>query len=318
MLFDNVRFTCALAALISWGALSGPAEAVDFVAARIIVPAQDDSETTDIISSTLAKEMVKALNDGTVIVENKPGVETNYVVNVRPDSVAPATVTFAHAVNPNLPAKPPSNKDKDLFKPVVLIARSFNVVVVSRKSGINSIADLIAAARTKPGALEYSTFGRGTSSHIAGERFNELAGVTLVPVHYYDGAVPPIMSVLTGATQVAFTTVAAARPFIGSGELKALAVTSALRTQALPNVPTVAEAGVPNYVAESWYGLLVPPKTPADTITLLTKAADKAIHTPAFDELAENEGLIVGDVPIALVQGEEERWQNLMAGIKIK
>ena len=255
-----------------------------------------------------------------MIVENKPSVDTDdgyVVVNVTPDREAPATVTFAHAVNPNLPARQPSNIYKDLFAPVSLIARSFNVVVVNPKSGINSIADLIAAARAKPGAVKYGTFGPGTSAHLAGELFNELAGVKLIPVHYR-GAEPAVMNLLNGAIQVTFTTVASARPFIQSGQLKALAVTSAARTPAFPDVPTVAEAGVPNYAAESWYGLFVPAETSADAITLLNKAAGKAIQTPAFDEFVGNEGLIVDGAPINLVRGEEERWRNLVAGIKVK
>jgi len=318
MLFANVRFPYALAALIC-AALSGPAAAAEFAVARIIVPSQDGSGTTDTISGTLAQEMVKALNDGTVIVENKPSINTDpgYVVNVTPDRETPATVTFAHAANPNLPAKRPYNTDKDLFEPVSLIAHSFNVVVVNPKSGINSIADLIAAARAKPGTVNYGTFGPGTSAHLAGELFNELAGVRLIPVHYR-GAQPAITNLLNGTIQVTFTTVASARPFIQSGQVKALAVTSAARTQAFPDVPTVAEAGVPNYAAESWYGLFVPAKTPADAITLLNRCANKAIHTPAFEEFVENEGLIVDGAPVDLVRDEEERWRNLVDGIKIE
>ena len=329
MLFANVRFTsalaaCALAAVVSCTGLSGPAAAAEFASnvTRIVVPFQAGGGT-DIISRTLAQEMSKALN-GTVIVENKPGagtiIGTEYVAHAEPDGHTLVMATFAHAVNPSLRAKLPFDTDKD-FAPVSLIARSFNVVVVNPKSGINSIADLIAAAKAKPGAINYGTFGPGTSAHLAGELFSSLAGVKLTAVHY-KGAAPAITDLLGGTIQVMFTTVASATSLIQAGELKALAVTSAARTPAFPNVPTVAEAGVPGYAAESWYGLFAPAKTPAAAITLLNQAADKAIHTPAFDKLVENEGLVmVGGAPDNLgkyVQGEEARWRQLVHDVGIK
>lgn len=322
----SARHTSILAVLLALTALAGPAIADDFAGktTRIIVPFQAGGGT-DIISRTLAQELAKEIN-GTVIVENKPGagtiVGTEYVAKAEPDGHTLVMATFAHAVNPSLRAKLPYDTDKD-FAPVSLIARSFNVVIVSPKSGINSIADLIAAAKAKPGALNYGTFGPGTSAHLAGALFNSLAGVNITAVHY-KGAAPAITDVLGGTIQVMFTTVASATSLIKAGQLKALAVTSAQRTPAFPDVPTVAEAGVPGYAAESWYGVFAPAKTPAATLALLSKAADKAIHTPAFDKLVENEGLImVGGAPDELgkyVQGEEARWRKVVhdAGIKIE
>jgi tripartite-type tricarboxylate transporter receptor subunit TctC len=322
----HARYAYVFAAMLACAALAAPAGAEDFASktTRIIVPFQPGGGT-DIISRTLAQELAKEIK-GTVIVENKPGagtiVGTEYVAKSEADGHTLVMATFAHAVNPSLRAKLPYDTDKD-FAPVSLIARSFNVVIVNPKSGINSVAELIAAAKAKPGALNYGTFGPGTSAHLAGALFNSLAGVNITAVHY-KGAAPAITDVLGGTIQVMFTTVASATSLIKAGQLKALAVTSAQRTPAFPDLPTVAEAGVPGYAAESWYGLFAPAKTPAAVIGLLNAAADKAIRTPSFDKLVENEGLImVGGAPEQFgtyVRGEEARWRKVVsdAGIKIE
>jgi tripartite-type tricarboxylate transporter receptor subunit TctC len=267
--------------------------------------------------------MGKALG-GTVIVENKPGagtiIGTEYAAKAEPDGHTLLMATFAHAVNPSLRAKLPYDTDKD-FAPISLVARSFNIVVVSPSSGINSIADLIAAAKARPGGLNYGTFGPGTSAHLAGALFASLAHVTLTAVHY-KGAAPAITDLLSGNIQVMFATVASATSLIQAGKLKALAVTSAARTSAFPDLPTVAEAGVPGYAAESWYGLFAPAKTDASAIALLNAAVDKSLHSPAFDKLKTNEGLImVGGPPEQLetyVLGEEARWREVIKNADIK
>ena len=320
----RTRFAHGLLNAFACLALSTAAVAADFTSqpTRIVVPFAAGGGT-DVISRTLAQEMAKELG-GTVIVENKPGagtiVGTEYVAKAEPDGHTLVMATFAHAVNPSLHGTLPYDTDKD-FTPVALVARSFNIVVVNPNSSINSIADLIAAAKAKPAGLNYGTYGPGTSAHLAGELFNSLAHVKLTAVHY-KGAAPAITDLLGGTIQVMFTTVASAASLIKAGKLNALAVTSAKRTAAFPDLPTVAEAGVPGYVAESWYGLFAPSKTPPATIALLNKAVDKALHAPAFDKLVENEGLImVGGTPAQLgqyVQGEEALWRKVVHDADIK
>ena len=320
----RTRFAHGLLNAFACLALSTAAVAADFTSqpTRIVVPFAAGGGT-DVISRTLAQEMTKQLG-GTVIVENKPGagtiVGTEYVAKAEPDGHTLVMATFAHAVNPSLHGTLPYDTDED-FAPVALVARSFNIVVVNPNSSINSIADLIAAAKAKPAGLNYGTYGPGTSAHLAGELFNSLAHVKLTAVHY-KGAAPAITDLLGGTIQVMFTTVASAASLIKAGKLNALAVTSAKRTAAFPDLPTVAEAGVPGYVAESWYGLFAPAKTPPATIALLNKAVDKALHAPAFDKLVENEGLImVGGTPAQLgqyVQGEEALWRKVVHDADIK
>jgi tripartite-type tricarboxylate transporter receptor subunit TctC len=304
--------------------LPGATSAADFAAlvTRIVVPFEPGGGT-DVISRTLAQEMAKQLG-GTVIVENKPGagtiVGTEYAAKADPDGHTLLMGTFANAVNPSLRAKLPYDPDKD-FVPVSLVARSFNIVVVNPSSGISSIADLIAAAKAKPGGLNYGTFGPGTSAHLAGALFASVAHVTLTAVHY-KGAAPAITDLLGGNIQVMFTTVASAAPLIEAGKLKALAVTSAARSPAFPDLPTVAEAGVPGYAAESWYGVFAPAKTDPAAIVLLNAAIDKSLQAPAFDKLKTSEGLImVGGAPDLLeryFQGEEARWHKVIKDADIK
>jgi tripartite-type tricarboxylate transporter receptor subunit TctC len=291
---------------------------------RIVVPLAPGGGT-DMIARTLAQEMAKDLG-ASVIIENKPGagtiIGTKAVATSEPDGYTLLMGTFANAVNPSLNAKLPYDAHKD-FTPVALIARSFNIVVVNPKSSLQSIADLIAAAKAEPNKLSYGTYGTGTSAHLAGELFKSLARVNLTTVPY-KGSAPAITDLIGGQIQVMFTTVASAASLIEGGQLRALAVTSAERSPVFPQLPTVAEAGVPGYAVESWYGLFAPARTPADVIDRLNKSAALAVQSEAFERLAVNEGLVmVAGPPQELeryFRGEEERWRKVIqdAGIKIE
>jgi tripartite-type tricarboxylate transporter receptor subunit TctC len=289
---------------------------------KIIVP-QAPGGGTDAIARVLAQEMAKDLG-GTVIIENKAGagtiVGTQAAVTSEPDGHTLLMGTFASAVNSSLVAKLPYDVHRDLA-PVALVARAFNIVVVNPKSPLKSVGDLIAAAKAEPGKLSYGTYGTGTSAHLGGELFKSLAGVDMTAVPY-KGSAPAITDLLGGQIQVMFTTVSSAAALIEAGQLRALAVTSAERSPAFPQLPTVAEAGVPGYVLENWYGLFAPGKTPPDIIERLNRAAGKAFQSEAFRKIAANEGLVMAPAPPAefarYFQGEEARWRKLIrdAGIK--
>jgi tripartite-type tricarboxylate transporter receptor subunit TctC len=291
---------------------------------RIVVPLAPGGGT-DLIARTLAQEMAKDLG-ASVIIENKPGagtiIGTQAVATSEPDGYTLLMGTFANAVNPSLNAKLPYDPHRD-FAAVALIARSYNVVVVNPKSPIHSIADLIAAAKAEPDKLSYGTYGNGTSAHLAGELFKNLAKVNLTTVPY-KGSAPAITDLIGGQIQVMFTTVASAASLIEGGQLRALAVTSPERSPAFPQLPTVAEAGVPGYAVESWYGLFAPAKTPREVIDRLNKSAARAVQSEAFKKLSVNEGLVmVARPPEELdryFRGEEERWRKVIqdAGIKIE
>jgi tripartite-type tricarboxylate transporter receptor subunit TctC len=329
MLFwPNLKATVLLFALAAWTMLPSMLSNDSALAlyperiVKIVVPFAPGGGT-DVIARTLAQEMARDLGVS-VVIENKPGagtiIGTQAVAASEPDGYTLLMGTFANAVNPSLQAKLPYDAHKD-FAAIALVARSFNIVVVNPKSPIKSIADLIAAAKADPDKLTYGTFGTGTSAHLAGELFKSMAkvGLTTVP---YKGAAPAITDLIGGQIQLMFTTVASAASLIEGGQLRALAVTSAERSPAFPQLPTVAEAGVPGYAAESWYGLFAPAKTPADVIARLNKSAAKAVQSEAFKKLGVNEGLVmVARPPEAFdryFRGEEERWRKVIedAGIK--
>lgn len=291
---------------------------------RIVVPFAPGGGT-DVIARTLAQEMAKDLGVS-VVIENRPGARTimgtQTVAASAADGYTLLMGTFAHAVNSSLSAKLPYDPHKD-FAAVALIARSFNIVVVNPKSSIRTIADLVAAAKANPDKLSYGTFGVGTSAHLAGELFKNVARVNLTAVPY-NGAVPAITDLIGGRIDVMFTTVVSAASLVESGQLRAIAVTSAERSPAFPQIPTVAEAGVPGCAAESWYGLFAPAGTPGDVIDRLNRSAASAVRSGAFRNLAVNEGLVMDALPPEAldryVRGEEERWRRVIrdAGIKVE
>jgi tripartite-type tricarboxylate transporter receptor subunit TctC len=323
------KATVVLSALAAFALLSALSNDDAFAAypdriVKIVVPFAPGGGT-DVIARTLAQEMAKDLG-ASVIIENKPGagtiIGTQAVATSEPDGYTLLMGTFANAVNPSLNPKLPYDPHRD-FAPVALIARSFNIVVVNPNSPIKSIADLIAAAKAEPDKLSYGTFGTGTSAHLAGELFKNMAKVNLTTVPY-KGAAPAITDLIGSQIQLMFTTVASAASLIAGGQLRALAVTSAERSPAFPDLPTVAEAGLPGYAAESWYGLFAPAKTPADIIARLNKSAALAVQSEAFKRLSVNEGLVmVARPPEELdryLRGEEDRWRKVIqdAGIRIE
>jgi tripartite-type tricarboxylate transporter receptor subunit TctC len=323
LILKSARFVFAFTA---WSALCAaavtPAAAYPERTLKIVVPFAPGGGT-DVVARTLAQEMAKDLGVS-VIIENKPGagtiIGTQAVAASDPDGYTLLMGTFANAVNPSLQAKLPYDHDRDLAA-VALVARSFNMVVVNPKSPYRSIADLIAAAKAEPDKLSYGTYGTGTSAHLAGELFKHMARVNLTTVPY-KGAAPAITDLIGGQIQVMFTTVASAASLVEGGQLRALAVTSAERSPAFPQLPTVSEAGVPGYDAEAWYGLFAPAKTPPEIIARLNASAAVAVRAESFRKLATNEGLILIAAPPGeldrYVHEEMARWRKLIedAGIK--
>jgi tripartite-type tricarboxylate transporter receptor subunit TctC len=316
-----LRAVAAGAALLTLAPFAARAAYPDRVV-KIVVPFAPGGGT-DIITRTLGDAMAKELGQP-VVVENKPGagtiVGTGAVASSAPDGYTLLMATFAHAVNASLHAKLPYDTFKS-FAPVALVARSFNVVVVNPGLPFKRVEDLLAHAKANPGKLNYGSFGVGTSAHLAGELFKTLGKVDLVHVPY-KGAAPAITDLLGGQIDVMFTTVASVTSYVEANQLRALAVTSAERSPAFPDLPTVAEAGVPGYVAESWYGLYAPAGTPSDIIEKLNRSVAQGVRSEAFRRFEQREGLIVAAGPPAeldrYVRGEEARWRSVVrdAGIK--
>ncbi|MBV9236892.1 MAG: tripartite tricarboxylate transporter substrate binding protein [Xanthobacteraceae bacterium] len=289
---------------------------------RIVVPFPPGGGT-DIVTRRLGEAMAADLGQP-VIIENKPGagtiIGTGAVATGPPDGYTLLMATFSHAVNPALNSKLPYDTFR-AFAPVALVARSFNIVVVNPGLPIHNIKDLIAAAKAKPGTINFGSYGVGTSAHLAGELFKSMAGVDIVHVPY-KGAAPAITDLMGGQIQVMFTTVASVAAYIPTGQLRALAVTSAARSPVFPDLMTVAESGVPGYVAESWYGLYAPAGTPADIIERLNGSVAHAVQSGVLKSLEEVEGLTLTPGPPAeldkYVRGEAARWQDLISKSNLK
>jgi len=283
---------------------------------RIIVPFAPGGGT-DLIARLVADGMSKDLGQP-VIVENKPGagtiIGTDYVAKSLPDGNTLVMATFAHAVNPALQPKLPFNPEQD-FAAVSLIGTSPNVLVVRPDRPYRTVRELVAAAKAAPGKLTYGSFGNGTSAHLAGALFASLAGVNLTHIPY-KGSSPAITDLLGGQIDMMFTTVASVAQHITAGKLRAVAVTSARRSPAWPDVPTIVEAGVPGYMAESWYGLYAPAGTPAATIARLNAAAKQAVKADSFRTRVEGEGLLpAAGAPEELdryVRAEQARWRKVV------
>ncbi len=289
---------------------------------KIIVPFAPGGGT-DLIARVLADFMTKNIGQP-VIIENKPGagtiVGTAAAAGSAADGYTLVMATFAHAVNPSINSKLPYDTFK-AFAPVALVARSFNVVVVNPKLPFKTLQDVIAYAKANPGKLNYGSFGIGTSAHLAGELFKNMAHVDLSHVPY-KGAAPAITDLLGGQIELMFTTVASVASYIEGGQLRALAVTSAQRSPAFPDLPTISETGVPGYAAESWYGLYAPVGVPPEAVARLNASVASAIRSGTFKQLEAREGLTF--VPGApedfdrYVRGEAARWHDLITTAHIQ
>jgi tripartite-type tricarboxylate transporter receptor subunit TctC len=258
-----------------------------------------------------------------VVIENKPGastiIGTDAVAKSAPDGYTLVASTIAHAVNPSLMAKLPYATDKD-FAPVMLIGRSPNVLVVKPESPYKTVKDVLTAAAADPGRLTFASQGNGTSAHLAGELLKHLGKVDLTHVPY-KGAGPALTDLLGGQVDMMFGTAAAVGSFLESGKLRAIAVTTAERSPAHPALPTVAEAGLPGYLAESWYGLYAPAGTPPEVIARLNAAAKKAAESATFRDRVQSEGLIISaGTPEEFdryVRAEIERWAKIVKAAHI-
>lgn len=288
---------------------------------KIVVPFAPGGGT-DLIARSIGAGMAKALGQS-VIIENKPGagtiIGTETVAKSAPDGYTLVISTFAHAVNPSMVAKLPYAWDK-AFTPVVLIGRGPNVLVVRANSPFKSIKDVIAAAKASPGKLSYASQGNGTSAHLAGEMFTNLAKVEMIHVPYR-GAGPAMTDLLGGQVDMIFGTAAAVSTFVDSGKMRALGVTTPVPSPALPSVPAIGDS-VPGYQVESWYGLYAPAGTPTDVVDKLNAAAKSATQQEDFKKKVEQEGLVISaGSPAELdayVKGEEARWRKVVKENNIK
>ncbi len=298
---------------------------------RIVVPFAPGG-TTDLLARALAPELSRVFGQS-FVVENKAGAGGNIGADLVAKSPADGYTLLmgtvgTHGINKSLFAKLPYDPQKD-FAPITLVAGVPNVMVVNadkaRAANINTAADFVRYAKANPGKLNMASSGNGTSIHLAGELFKSMAGVYM-PHLPYGGSGPALLGLLAGDTDVMFDNLPSAMPHIKTGKLRALAVTSALRSAALPDVPTIEQAGGPalkGYEASSWFGLLTPAGTPADVVNRVQAEVAKALNSPAIKERLVTAGAIPsGNTPAEfaqLIDAEIKKWAPVVkqSGAKV-
>jgi tripartite-type tricarboxylate transporter receptor subunit TctC len=289
---------------------------------RIVVPFPAGG-TTDILARALAPELGRAFGQ-TFIVDNKPGAGGNLgaadVAKAPPDGHTLLMGTVGtHGINQSLYPRLPYDPVKD-FAPITLVAGVPNVLVLNPAKAealkINSVTDLIRYAKANPGKLNMASSGNGTSIHLSGELFKTGTGTYLL--HFpYRGSGPALLDLIGGTMDLMFDNLPSALPHIKAGKLKALAVTSAQRSSALPDLPTIAEA-VPlkGFDASSWFGLLAPAGTPADIVNRLQQETAKALNAPALKERLLSQGAIPSGMSPAEfakhIDAETRKWSQVV------
>jgi tripartite-type tricarboxylate transporter receptor subunit TctC len=291
---------------------------------RLVVPFPAGG-TTDILARAAAQKMSEAWNQQ-VIVDNRPGAGGNIgselVAKSAPDGYTLEMGTVGtHAINASLYSKLPYDPVKD-FTPVILVAGVPNVLVVNDALPVHSVQELIAYAKANPGKLNFASSGSGTSIHLSGELFKTLTGVQMTHVPY-KGSAPALTDLMGGQVQLMFDNLPSSLGFIKAGKLRALAVTSTTRAAALPDVPTMVEAGVPGFEASSWFGILAPAGTPRDIVMRINGEVAKWLASPdARDKLSGQGAIPAGGAPEDFarhINAEMTKWAKVVkeSGAKV-
>ncbi|MGE5096374.1 MAG: tripartite tricarboxylate transporter substrate binding protein [Betaproteobacteria bacterium] len=273
-------------------ALPGAAAAQAFPTKPIrIVVTYPPGGGADLMARLVAPKMSEALGQP-VVVENKPGasgqIGASDVARSAPDGYTLMLDASSYSVNPSLYSKLPYEPTK-AFTPIAVLALFPNVLVVTPSYPVHDVKELIAAAKAKPGTIAFASSGNGSAQHLSGELFLQKTGVQMTHVPYKGGG-PALNDVMGGQVPTFFANMASSLPQIKGGKLRPLAITGAKRSPALPDVPTMAEAGVPGYEVYEWNAIFAPAGTPPAVIAKLADAIDKAVQSPEFRERVSSLG----------------------------
>jgi len=315
---------CATLAVV---ALSAPACAADYPNRPItLVVAFTPGGPSDVLARIVGKQMEQLLGEP-IIIENRPGAGGNIaaesVARAAPDGY---TLLMGNnsilATNESLYKKLNYNPQKD-FAPIALIGTQANILVVNTDVPANSLKELIALAKAQPGKLNFASSGYGAAAHLAGELFKAEAKIDIVHVPY-KGAAPALQDLIGGHNQLMFATAASVLGHIKGGKVRAIAVTTLKRTQAMPDLPTMDEAGLPGFEASTWHGLVAPAGTPPDVIAKLHDATAKALKDPGVQASLARLGVdIVGSTPDEFktyIAAEVPKWAAIVkaSGAKLE
>ena len=307
----------ALAALLATVALVGSAAAqYPTKPIKWVVP-YPPAGTTDVLARIVAQWLSENIGQQ-VVVENKPGaghnIGTEFVINSPPDGYTMLLVNPANGINASLYKKLSFNFVRDIA-PVAGLVRTPNVMVLTTKLPMKTVAEFLAYCKANPGKVSMASSGSGTSTHLSGELFKSMTGCNMVHVPY-KGAGPALTDLIGGQVQVFFDNLPSSAGHIKSGNLRALAVTSTARDPSLPDVPTVADT-VPGYEATAWFGVGMPKGTPREAIDKMNAAVNKALADPKLRaRLAELGGSPIPGTPEDFgktIVAETEKWAKVVA-----
>ena len=283
---------------------------------RLVVP-YPPGGPTDIVARVVAQKLSEQTGQQ-FIIDNRPGAGGNtgaeLVARSAPDGYTLVVATTAHAINPSLFKSLGYKLTKD-FAPVSLLTSGPLVIVATPDLPASNVTELIALAKARPGGLNFASSGNGQSTHLAAELFASMAGVKMTHIPY-KGSAPALTDVMGGQAQLMFDTMLSAMPQVKGGKLKALAVTSAKRSAAAPDLPTVAESGLPGYEAIAWNGLLAPAGTPPEVIARLSAELKKALALPEVKDKFEAQGFAATwNTPEAFgsfMNAEVQKWAQVV------
>ena len=320
----SLSFAVGLASLFALAA-SATAQAQSWPSKPLrIVVGFPPGASADVAARLVAAKMSESLGQS-VLIENKPGagsnIATESVVRAPADGYTLLLGTIANTINASLSKNLPFDFGRDLA-PVASLASLPNLLVVTPSLGVSTVQELVAAAKRKPGEILYGSSGNGTGPHLSGELFNLMAGVKLTHVPY-KGSPQAMTDLLGGRVQAMFAPASTALPHIKAGTLKVLAVSSAKRTGASPELPTIAESGLPGFETAVWFGLLAPAGTPRDIIERLNREANRALADPAVKTQFAAQGIDgmggTAEQFAAYIKDETAKWARVVqaSGAKI-
>ena len=315
------QICCVLGLWLAWN-VEAAAQTYPVKPIRLIV-ATSPGGGVDTTARVLAKTLSGVIGQS-VVVENRagaggvPGTET--LAKSAPDGYTLQLASSSHVVNPSLYQRLPYDSVKD-FTAISLVSRNPNVLVVHPSVPAKSVKELIALAKANPGKLNFSSSGSGQASHLAGERFKLMAGVNIVHVPY-KGTGPAVVGLVGGEIDLQFATLPSVLTHIRSGRLRALGIATTKRSDVTPELPTVAEAGVPGFEAGAWYGVLGPARLSGEIVAQLHRAIVQSLNTPDVKDTLQRDGSEpVGSRPeefAAFIASEISKWAVVVktAGIK--
>jgi tripartite-type tricarboxylate transporter receptor subunit TctC len=316
------RFAASFAIVAGLAAFAAFAQPYPAKPIRMVVP-YPPAGGTDVVARTLSEPLAAELGQP-IVIENKGGaagnVGTDIAAKALPDGYTILFTLSSHTINPKLYDKLPFDVERD-FVPIGRAASIPQLIAVHPSVKANSIAELVALLKAQPGKFSYASVGTGSPSHIAGELFKLRTGTDMVHVPYKGGG-PAVTDVIGGQVPILFVSMPAAWQHVKSGRLRALAVTSDKRSVVAPDLPTLAEAGVPDCVVNSWYGAFAPAKTPPAAVQRLNEALVKVLQIAEVrDKLlaqgAEASPSTAGELD-AVVKDELRKWEMVIRDAKIR